>query len=84
VSDRQPLAATTDGTAIAEQLTTPELREVTETWGLAGWRVHDRDLVLFIDWQPKAPSADEVLRCSRGLVELSRILPPDLPTSLGP
>jgi hypothetical protein len=79
----QPIATASEA-GVADQLSSPEVREVTETWGLAGWVVHERDLVLFIDWQPRAPSADEVLQRSRGLVELSRILPPDLPTSLGP
>jgi len=71
------LRAETADAAFGQALLTPQVRSATMAFGLVGWRIEGRDLILE-RWSAKPHTADEVAQVAARLAGLARQFPIDL------
>jgi hypothetical protein len=76
------LRAETADAAFGQALLTPQVRSATVAWGLVGWRIEGRDLILERQ-RAKPHTADEVAQVAARLAGLARQLPADLAGRFG-
>ena len=76
------LRAETADAAFGQALLTPQVRSATVAFGLAGWRIEGRDLILERR-RPQPHTANEVAQVAARLARLARQLPADLAGRFG-
>ncbi|GII42026.1 hypothetical protein [Planotetraspora phitsanulokensis] len=76
------LRAETADAAFGQALLTPQVRSATVAFGLVGWRIEGRDLLL-VRSRAKPHTADEVAQVAAHLAGLARQLPADLASRFG-
>ena len=67
----------------AAALATPEMRQATQDWGLQGWLLDGRDLILYRRYHPTPCAAGELVAIAERLTALAHRFPPGVAERYG-